>query len=119
MKFFDRVKETTTTTGTGSVTLAGAVTGFRAFQDVYSTGDFPIPYVIIDANGTGWETGWGTLSASTTFARTWVKASTNSNNAISLSSGTHTVFVGDIADFLAQVQTLGQALAMMAGYAIP
>ena len=54
----DRVKETTTTTGTGTVTLAGAVTGYQAFSAI---GDGNTThYVIEDANGTGWEVGIGT-----------------------------------------------------------
>ena len=89
----DRVKETTTTTGTGTVTLAGAVTGYQAFSAI---GDGNTThYVIEDANGTGWEVGIGTYTLSgTTLARTTVLASTNSDSQITLSSGTHTVFCG-------------------------
>jgi len=89
----DRVKETTTTTGTGTITLAGAVTGYQAFSAI---GDGNTThYVIEDANGTGWEVGIGTYTLSgTTLARTTVLASTNSDSQITLSSGTHTVFCG-------------------------
>lgn len=87
----DRVKETTTTTGTGTITLAGAVSGFQAFS-VIGDGN-TTKYCILDANGTGWETGIGTYTAAgTTLARTTVLASSNSGSAITLSSGTHTVF---------------------------
>lgn len=89
----DRVKETTTTTGTGTVTLAGAVSGFQGFSAIGNANT--CPYVILDANGTAWEVGIGTYTAAgTTLARTAVLASTNSNAAINLSAGTHTVFVG-------------------------
>lgn len=87
----DRVKETSTTTGTGTLTLAGAATGFRTFNDAFGTNVY-FYYVIQDGNGTAWETGRGYLSTSTTLVRDAVHRSSNSNNAISLSATTHTVF---------------------------
>ena len=88
----DRVKETTTTTGTGAVTLAGAVTGFQAFSAGVGNSNTTY-YTIQDANGTAWEVGLGTLNAeSTTLTRTTVYESSNSDAAITLTSGTHTVF---------------------------
>lgn len=90
LKFGPRVKETTTTTGTGTVTLAGAVSGFQAFSAVCSNAD-TIPYYLLDANGTGWEEGIGTWATGGTLARTVVTGSSNSGSAITLSSGTHTV----------------------------
>lgn len=119
MKFFDRVKETTTTTGTGDITLAGAATGgFITFQSVFAVGD-RVPYGIADANGTAWESGYGTLTASTTLERTQVLQSSNSNNAISLSAGTHNVFCGVPGDHMTQTMTLGEILAMATGQAMP
>ena len=94
----DRVKETTTTTGTGAVTLAGAVGGFQTFAAGVGNSNTTY-YTIEDANGTGWEVGYGTLNSdSTTLTRTAVLQSTNSDNAISLSSGSHSVFVTYPAD---------------------
>ena len=90
----DRVKETTTTTGTGTINLAGAMSGFQTF--VAGAGDGSTTYYAIeDANGSGWEVGLGTVTdASTdTLARTTILASSNSGSAITLTSGTHTVFV--------------------------
>ena len=87
----DRVKETTTTNGTGNVTLAGAPAQFRSFNAAFGTQQF-FYYVIIDANGTAWETGRGFLSAATTLVRSVIFRSTNSDTAIVLSAGTHTVF---------------------------
>ena len=88
----DRVKETTTTTGTGAVTLAGAVNGFQAFSAGVGNSNTTY-YTIQDANGTAWEVGLGTLNAdSTTLTRTTVYESSNSDAAITLTSGTHTVF---------------------------
>jgi len=57
----DRVKETTTTTGAGTINLAGAVSGFQTF--VAGAGDGNTTYYAIeDANGTGWEVGLGTVT---------------------------------------------------------
>jgi len=89
----DRVKETTTTTGTGTINLAGAASGFQSFVSGVGDGNTTY-YVIEDANGTAWEVGIGTITDASpdTLARTTVLASTNSNSQINLSSGTHTVF---------------------------
>lgn len=88
----DRVKETTATTGTGTVTLAGAVTGFRTFSSVMATSDTCF-YAIVDEATGDWETGLGTLASSTTLARTTVIASSNSNALVSFASGTKNVFL--------------------------
>lgn len=82
----DRVKETTTTTGTGALTLAGAVSGFRAFSSVMAAND--TCFYVIDG-GTEWEVGQGTYN--TTLARNTVFASSNSNALVSFSAGTKTV----------------------------
>ena len=90
----DRVKETTTTTGTGTINLAGAVSGFQTFvAGVGSTNT--TYYAIEDANGTAWEVGLGTVTDASpdTLARTTILANSNGDtSAITLSSGTHTVF---------------------------
>jgi hypothetical protein len=90
--YADRVQETTTTTGTGTLTLAGAATGYQSFAAV---GDGnTCRYALEDASGTAWEVGIGTYTASgTTLARTTVLASSNSNAAITLSAGTHKVYL--------------------------
>ena len=86
----DRVKETTTTTGTGTYTLGGAVTGFETFTTNLSNSDTTY-YCCTD--NTDFEVGLGTFTSSgTTLARTAILASSNSNNAVSWSSGTRTVF---------------------------
>lgn len=91
--YADRVMETTTTTGTGAVTLAGAVTGHRTFGAALSDGDTTY-YTIESADLSAWEVGIGTYTASgTTLSRDTVLASTNSNAAVSFGSGTKRVFV--------------------------
>lgn len=87
----DRVQETTTTTGTGTITLAGAVSGFQSFAAIGDANT--CIYCIEDANG-AWEVGVGTYTSSgTTLARTTILESSNSGSAITLSAGTHKVYV--------------------------
>jgi hypothetical protein len=86
----DRVQETTTTTGTGTVTLAGAVSGYQTFSAV---GDGNSTYYTI-AGGAEWEVGIGTYTASgTTLSRTTVISSSNSGSLVTFSAGTKNVFV--------------------------
>ena len=86
--FKDRVKETTTTSGTGTITLAGAVSGFQTFSVI---GDGNTTYYTI-VSGTDWEVGIGTYTLSgTTLSRDTILESSNGGSAISL-SGTSTVF---------------------------
>ena len=86
----DRVQETTTTTGTGTVTLAGAVSGYQTFAAV---GDGNSTYYTI-AGGAEWEVGIGTYTSSgTTLSRTTVISSSNSGSLVSFSSGSKNVFV--------------------------
>lgn len=87
----DFVKETTTTTGTGDITLAGTAgrTPARTFASVLFDGD-TFPYAI--SGGTEWEVGIGTYhSAGGTFTRTTVERSSNSNAIVSFSAGTKNV----------------------------
>ena len=94
----DRVKETTTTTGTGTITLAGAEPNFISFTSALSDGDTTY-YAIVDDANSDFEVGLGTFTASgTTLARTTVLASSNSGSAVDLQSGTKEVFVNYPAD---------------------
>lgn len=88
----DRVKETTTTTGTGAVTLAGAATGFQSFSAI---GNGNTTYYCIAAQtGGDWEVGIGTYTASgTTLSRDSVISSSNGGALVPFTSGTKDVFV--------------------------
>ncbi len=88
---YDRVKETSTTTGTGTLTLAGAVSGFLAFSSVFSANDETFYYVENQA-AAEWEIGRGTYSSST-LSRDVIYSSSNSNAAVSFSAGTKNVWV--------------------------
>jgi len=86
----DRVQETSTTTGTGTFTLAGAVTGFDAFSVI---GDGNTTYYAI-VGGSQWEVGLGTYTLSgTTLARTTVLSSSTGGSAVNFSAGIKNVFV--------------------------
>lgn len=86
----DRVKETTTTTGTGDITLAGAVSGFETFGTNMSNTDVT-RYCI--QGGTEWEIGIGTWNTGGTLTRTAVLQSSNSDSLVNFSAGTKTVFM--------------------------
>jgi hypothetical protein len=90
----NRAKMTTATTGTGTITLGSASTGYQTFADAGVADADVVRYVIED--GTDWEIGTGTYTASgTTLTRT-VDESTNSDNAITL-SGNAVVYVSAAA----------------------
>ena len=94
----DRVKETTTTTGTGTVTLLGASTGYQSFS-VIGNGNTTY-YTIAGQTGSEWEVGIGTYTSSgTTLARTTVLSSSNGGSAVNFSAGTKDVFVSYPAEY--------------------
>jgi hypothetical protein len=87
----DRVNETSTTTGTGTFTLAGAVTGFQTFSAI-GNGNTTY-YAIVLQGGSEWEVGLGTYTSSgTTLSRTTVLSSSNSGSLVNFSAGTKNVF---------------------------
>ena len=88
----DRVRETTATTGTGTVTLAGAVNGFQGFSVI---GDGNITYyAIVNLVANEWEVGIGTYTSSgTTLSRDTILESSNSGSAVDFAAGDKDVFV--------------------------
>lgn len=109
--YADRVQETTTTTGTGTVTLAGAVSGYRTFTSVFATGN-RVNYAI--TSGTDWEVGTGTFTTSgTTLSRDVIFASSNSGSAITL-AGTSNIFCDLPAQSIADIAlTVAVAMAVV------
>lgn len=94
----DRVKQTSTSSGTGDFVLSGTPTGYKAFSSVCATGDtFHGCIVAVDASGvpTGeWETGQYTYKGSSTIERTTVRSSSATSNAkVVFSAGAKQVFL--------------------------
>lgn len=100
--FADRVQETTTTTGTGTITLGGALTGFRSFSSVFVNLD-RVRYVI--AGGAEWEVGEGYyLSSGGLLQRSGqIFSSSNAGALVSLSAGTKAVWVDLPAILIADI----------------
>ena len=92
----DRVKETATTTGTGAVTLGGAVTGFESFSSALANSDTTY-YAISHRNADEWEVGLGTYNTGV-LTRTTILESSNSDSAVSFTAGTKDVFITLPAD---------------------
>jgi hypothetical protein len=91
LAYADRVQETTTTTGTGAVTLLGAVASYQSFNSAFATGQ-SVYYCITD-NTSVWEVGKGTYTTSgTTLSRDRVFASSNAGALVNLGAGTYNVF---------------------------
>lgn len=89
----DRVKETTTTTGTGTLDLGGSVQGFESFVSGIGTGNET--YYAISQSGTNdFEVGIGTVTDATpdTLSRDTILSSSNSDNAVNFGAGTKNVF---------------------------
>jgi hypothetical protein len=89
----DRVKETTTTTGTGTIDLAGAETGFQTFVDGVGNGHETY-YVIVDSNTGDYEVGVGTITdaATDTLSRDTVISSSNAGALVNFGAGSKDVF---------------------------
>ena len=89
----DRVRETTTTTGTGAVSLGGAVSGYETFAAGIGNSN-TCYYAIIHRTANEWEVGYGTLDGdSSDLTRTTPISSSNSDSAVDFASGTKDVFV--------------------------
>lgn len=105
----DRVKETTTTAGTGTVTLAGAAIGFQSFAAIGNGNN--TYYTIAGQTGSEWEVGIGTYTASgTTLSRDTVLSSSNGGALVNFSAGTKDVFVTQPAPRSLVVQNGGAGL---------
>jgi len=107
----DRVQETSTTTGTGTFTLSGAVSGFQSFSAI---GNGNTTYYTI-TDGTNWEVGIGTYTSSgTTLSRDTVLKSSNSNNLVNFGAGSKFVF----CTYPADKSVYADASNKVSGYAI-
>lgn len=115
--FADRVKDTTTTTGTGDVTLSGSPpSGYQSFNSAIGLGTYF--HYTIEANGE-WEVGQGHLSASTTLVRDAVFASSNSGALVNFSAGTKNVFLTISAYEMQNTASVGRVYAAIRGCQMP
>jgi hypothetical protein len=88
----DRVLETCSSPGSGTVTLLGAVTGYQTFNAAVSNGN-TCYYTIADQSGSNWEVGVGTFSSPASLARTTILASSNGGLIVNFSTGVQNVFL--------------------------
>jgi hypothetical protein len=96
----DRVQETSTTAGTGTITLLGAVTGFQSFAAVGNGNN--TYYTIYEQGTNNWEVGIGTYTASgTTLSRDTIIASSNSGAIVTFGAGLKNVFVDMPSEMIA------------------
>ena len=86
----DRVQETSTTSGTGTITLGGAVTGYQSFASAIGSGNTTY-YAIYETQTVNWEVGIGTVGSGT-LARTTVLASSNGGSLVSFGGAQLTVY---------------------------
>jgi len=104
----DRVKETSTTTGTGTFTLSGATTGFETFSSAIGNANTTY-YTIHTQNAAQFEVGIGTVGAGT-LARDTVISSSNSDAAVDFTAGTKDVFCTMPASKVAYVDDTGSTI---------
>ena len=104
----DRVKESTVTTGTGNLSLAGAAATFDTFQSYLSNGDTTFYAVVHTSSGVDeWEVGLATWNTGNTLSRTTVLSGSNGTSAVNLSSGSKDIFMTLPADKLLHLDANG------------
>jgi hypothetical protein len=117
---FDRVRETSTTTGTGNIALGGAPLGFRTFASVYTPGGgVTLQYVVEGVDGTGaltgeWEVGQGVIVAGPALQRVSVTASSNSGSLVAFTSAELRVYDGVTVDAVTDIANVRAAAAISA-----
>ncbi len=88
----DRVLETASSPGTGTVTLLGASLGYQAFSTALTSGSTTY-YTIADLGGANWEVGVGTFTSPDQLTRDTVLSSSNGGAAVDFTTGTQNVFI--------------------------
>ena len=111
----DRVQETTATTGTGAVTLAGAVTGYQSFASGFGATSMTVGYLIV--SGSAWEVGKGTFNGTTGLTRDTIRSSSSAGALITL-AGTSNVFCTASSELLDNANN-GMQSAVTRGMAMP
>ena len=111
----DRVQETTTTTGTGTFALNGAVTGYVTFNSTFSNGN--VVWYVCDDGAGNWEIGTGTVGTGT-LTRS-VFQSSNSNNLVSFAAGNKRIFCTAPYTYLLPDQTSNSGLFLTTNGSVP
>ena len=88
----DRVLETASSPGTGTVTLLGASLGYQSFNTALTSGSTTY-YTIADLGGANWEVGLGTFTSPNQLVRNTVYSSSNAGSTVNFSTGTQNVFI--------------------------
>jgi hypothetical protein len=99
IRYYDRIKETSTTTGTGNFTLDGASSGFNTFSSAHSVNDYVFYTIINQKDWTEREQGLGKLTGSTTLQRLMPK-SPFSSSAVNFSAGTKIVYIASGSSYI-------------------
>lgn len=108
----NRVQQTSTTTGTGTITLSGGVTGYQSFSNAFATGQ-AVYYTIWDG-GANWEVGIGTYTTGgTTLSRDNVFESSNAGALVNFPGGTLNVWADQPAQVIAD-KAMAAAFTMCA-----
>lgn len=114
----DRIKETTTSTGTGNLTLLGAATGFKTLGSFFTPAQSSITLAISNDSGTEWEISKCTYINATTVSRDTVISSSNSDALVNFSAGTktvvHTLSADDVAKFISTLAASATSVASQA-----
>jgi hypothetical protein len=106
-----RAKQTSTTTGTGTITLIAPSSEFQSFNSAFGAGPVKVRYVV--AGSSYWEIGLGTFDNSgPSLARDTVIASSAGGSAVSLPAATHDVFVWEEANWPVDVRTGSPTIAL-------
>lgn len=107
--YADRTKDTTTSTGTGAITLANsAPTGFQTFATAFGSASTWVGYCIV--GGAEWEVGKGTFNGTTGLTREVVRSSSNSNALVNFSAGTKDVFCAPAAETIDNANVSNQTM---------
>lgn len=114
----DRVRETSTTAGTGTITLAGAVTNYRSFATALGSTATSVPYCIVDNTAATWEVGIGTFNGTTSLSRDTVTSSSNAGALVNFAANSKDVFL-DASALVVHHSNLGYVLATASNMAMP
>jgi hypothetical protein len=117
--FADRVRDTTTSTGVGSLTLANAApAGSVTYAAGFGSDTRMVAYVVQHQTPGEWEVGQGIFNGTTGLTRAVVKSSSNAGALVNFSAGIKDVFCAPSADYL-DGSSIGAQYAMMRGWAMP